>query len=304
MNFCWVSASILSGTDSGFFQSKPNRSRMNCPISVVAVSLKHKAQARNSSIWRGDSRPVPPFRSNRTSASTPPSWNSLTQMRMVESSMNSASAIAAKDQPRSSSRMAFARRETRFSSSPSLAIATRSARSAALRKLRFVFTRRVESIPLIRSNDFRKNEESRYTCAYGSPEGFRVKRIPRKATVHCPSPLQREAAVDQMDLPGGEGALVGGEIDRERGHLLRLAEPAHRLAVDEGLAHDRDGLSARAAQRLDAPFERGALDRAGADGVAADPLADEVGRDRLGEPDHRRFRRAIDIAVGDAPHRG
>src|SRR5208283_551503 len=136
---------------------------MNCPISVVDVGCTRVAQARNSSIWRGDSRPVPPFRSNRTSASTPPSWNSLTQMRMVESSMNSASAIAAKDQPRSSSRMAFARRETRFSSSPSLAIATRSARSAALRKLRFVFTRRVESIPLIRSNDFRKNEESRYS---------------------------------------------------------------------------------------------------------------------------------------------
>src|SRR5271157_5835404 len=135
---------------------------MNCPISVVDVGSTRVAQARNSSIWRGDSRPVPPFRSNRTSASTPPSWNSLTQMRMVESSMNSASAIAAKDQPRSSSRMAFARRETRFSSSPSLAIATRSARSAALRKLRFVFTKRVESIPLIRSNDFRKNEESRY----------------------------------------------------------------------------------------------------------------------------------------------
>src|SRR5208283_3848371 len=79
---------------------------------------------------------------------------------------------AAKDQPRSSSRTAFARRETRFSSSPSLAIATRSTRSAALRKLRFVFTRRLESIPVIRSNDFRKGEESRYRVAEmqsGSP---------------------------------------------------------------------------------------------------------------------------------------
>src|SRR5271157_2761933 len=93
-------------------------------------------------------------------------------MRMVESSMNSASAIAAKDQPRSSSRMAFARRETRFSSRPSLAIATRSARSAALRKLRFVFTRRVESIPLIRSTDFRKNEESRYKLLGRSQEAI------------------------------------------------------------------------------------------------------------------------------------
>src|SRR5271165_5913462 len=59
--------------------------------------------------------------------------------------------------------MAFARRTMRCSSSPSLTIFTRSARSAALRKLRFVFTRRVESIPLIRSNDFRKGAESRYT---------------------------------------------------------------------------------------------------------------------------------------------
>src|SRR5208337_1867433 len=59
--------------------------------------------------------------------------------------------------------MAFARRTMRCSSSPSLTIFTRSARSTALRKLRFVFTRRVESIPLIRSNDFRKSEESRYT---------------------------------------------------------------------------------------------------------------------------------------------
>src|SRR5208283_647935 len=50
----------------------------------------------------------------------------------------------------------------RCSSSPSLTIFTRSVRSAALRKLRFVFTRRLESIPLIRSNDFRKSEESRY----------------------------------------------------------------------------------------------------------------------------------------------
>src|SRR5271165_2947933 len=64
--------------------------------------------------------------------------------------------------PSSSRRMAFARRAMRCSSSPSLVIATRSARSAVLRKLRLGFTRRMESIPLIRSNDFRKNEESRY----------------------------------------------------------------------------------------------------------------------------------------------
>ena len=37
----------------------------------------------------------------------------------------------------------------RCSSSPSLTIFTRSARSAALRKLRFVFTRQLKSFPLI-----------------------------------------------------------------------------------------------------------------------------------------------------------
>src|SRR5271157_5264209 len=58
--------------------------------------------------------------------------------------------------------MAFARRTMRCSSSPSLTIFTRSARSAALRKLRFVFTRRLESIPLIRSNGFRMSAESHY----------------------------------------------------------------------------------------------------------------------------------------------
>ena len=41
----------------------------------------------------------------------------------------------------------------------------------------------------------------------------------------------------------------------------------------------------------------------GADGVAADALADEVGRDRLGEADHRRLARPVDIAVRDAADR-
>ena len=49
---------------------------------------------------------------------------------------------------------------------------------------------------------------------------------------------EREAAVGEMDLARRIGALVGGEIDREHGDFLRLAEPAHRLAVDEGLADD------------------------------------------------------------------
>src|SRR5262245_12627688 len=50
---------------------------------------------------------------------------------------------------------------------------------------------------------------------------------------------QRHAAVDQMRLSGDVARLVRGEEDREVRHLLRLAEPSHGLAVDEGLL---DGL--------------------------------------------------------------
>src|SRR6202012_5545576 len=109
--------------------------------------------------------------------------------------------------------------------------------------------------------------------------------------LHCKS------TVDNEGLAGGEGALVGGEVEGDRGDLLRLAEPAHRLPVDERLAHLLDRLAARLAQCLDSAVERRALDRAGADGVAAYPLADEVGRHRLGEADDRGFRGAVDVAV-------
>jgi hypothetical protein len=51
----------------------------------------------------------------------------------------------------------------RCSSIPSLAIFTRATRSFGLRKFRCSFTSRLESIPLIRSNDFRIAEESRYS---------------------------------------------------------------------------------------------------------------------------------------------
>ncbi len=44
-----------------------------------------------------------------------------------------------------------------------------------------------------------------------------------------------------MNLSRREGAFVRGEIDREHGDFPRLADPAHRLAIDEGLAHRRDG---------------------------------------------------------------
>src|ERR1700729_3214425 len=119
-----------------------------------------------------------------------------------------------------------------------------------------------------------------------------------RTTLHCKS------AIDNEGLAGGEGALVRGEIDGDRGDLLRLAEPAHGLAVDERLPHGLDRLAARLAQGLDPAVERRTLDRAGADGVAAHALADVVGRHRLGEADHCGLRGAVDVTVGDAAHRG
>src|SRR5258708_1921714 len=110
--------------------------------------------------------------------------------------------------------------------------------------------------------------------------------------------LETETAVDDMQSPGSEARLVAREIDDEMRDLLGGAQPSHRLAVDEGLAH---GLGA--ALRLDAVVERGRLNGAGRDRVAAYALLDVVGGDRLGQPDDGRLGRAVDEAVGDAAHR-
>src|ERR1700722_15360814 len=118
-----------------------------------------------------------------------------------------------------------------------------------------------------------------------------------RTTLHC------KAAIDNEGLAGGEGALVGGEVESDRGDLLRLAETAHRLAVHERLAGAIERLAARLAQRLDPAVERGALDCPGADGVAAHAFAYVVRRHRLGEADLRGLGRAVDVAVGDAAHR-
>src|SRR5271157_4426722 len=205
---------------------------MNCPISVVDVGRTRVAQAHNSSIWRGDSRPVPPFRSNRTSASMPPSWNSLIQMRMVESSTKRTLATSSKLIPRSSSRMAFARRETRFSSSPSLVIATRSARSAALRKLRLVFTRRLESIPLIRSNDFRKKgaeEPIHVVSAFAARQRMVLGQVKvgdkSNEIVAIPALLDLlaiEGAVVTIDAMGCQRDIAQKIIDKKADYILAL----------------------------------------------------------------------------------
>jgi hypothetical protein len=49
---------------------------------------------------------------------------------------------------------------------------------------------------------------------------------------------------------------------------------------------------------VDAVLQRRRVDGAGADGIAADALADEVGRHALGQADHRGLGGAVDERIG------
>src|SRR5439155_17572615 len=84
------------------------------------------------------------------------------------------------------------------------------------------------------------------------------------------------AAVDGIDIAGGEDRLVRGEKYDNRRDLLGLGEPPHGLARDERLARlDRIGESA------DAFLQRWRVYGPRRDGVAADALGDEIRRDRF-----------------------
>src|SRR5262249_37863842 len=107
---------------------------------------------------------------------------------------------------------------------------------------------------------------------------------------------QREAAIGEECRAGGIARLIGGQIDGDGRHFFDRAEPAHGLAFDEHAT--RLVLPAHLSpQRLDALVERRRLDGTGADGVAADALADEVDRHGLGEAHHGGFGGPVDVAV-------
>src|SRR5438552_6639096 len=107
------------------------------------------------------------------------------------------------------------------------------------------------------------------------------------------------ATIDDKGLTGDESRFVAGEIDHQCGDFLRAGQTAHGLAGDEGLA----GLFI-VALLVHAIIEGRCIDGAGANGVAADALVDEVDRQRLGEADDRGLGGAIDEAVGRALYRG
>src|SRR3546814_7033331 len=80
----------------------------------------------------------------------------------------------------------------------------------------------------------------------------------------------RPAAIDHHRLAGHERRVVRGEIERQRGDLLRLPQPPHRLARAK-----RRQRAVEIAGRTQAIVERRGFDRAGADRVAADALRSE-----------------------------
>src|SRR5579885_3170997 len=116
--------------------------------------------------------------------------------------------------------------------------------------------------------------------------------------------LQRHPAVDEMGLAGNVARFVAGKEEGKGSDLLRLAKPAHRLAIDKSLAYFIAGRSRRLRLGGDTLLERRGFDRAGTDRIAADALLDEIGGDRFGQSDYRGLGRAISIAIGHAADRG
>ena len=101
-----------------------------------------------------------------------------------------------------------------------------------------------------------------------------------------------------MDRARRKGGFVAGEVEDQRRYFLGAAEPAHRLPRHEGGL--RGVIVAGVMQPL---LQRGRIDRARADAVAANALPHEIRGDRLGEANDARLARAIGEAVGDALHR-
>ena len=104
--------------------------------------------------------------------------------------------------------------------------------------------------------------------------------------------LKRPAAVDDVDGAGGVGGFVGGEVDGQGGDFFGLADAADGLAGDEIAAGFFD-----VAEGGDALLERRGFDCAGADGVDANSLLDEIDGERFGEADYGGFGGAVDETI-------
>ena len=112
--------------------------------------------------------------------------------------------------------------------------------------------------------------------------------------------LQRHSAIHQMRLSADVAGFVGREKDRERRNLLGPPEATHGLALDKSPLHLRDGFAGRLRPFADPAFERRRFDGTGTNRVCPDAASNEVGGDRLGQPDDGGLGCAVGVAIGNA----
>src|SRR5437588_1091927 len=106
--------------------------------------------------------------------------------------------------------------------------------------------------------------------------------------------LSGPAAVDDQGRAGYKGGLVRGKIERGMRNLVRSPHASDGLASMELPAHLVLVAGEMARQVV---FHKRRLHRAGADGVAANPLRGEVDGDRASQRQHSSLARTI----GQAP---
>src|SRR5437588_3029724 len=102
--------------------------------------------------------------------------------------------------------------------------------------------------------------------------------------------LRRPTTVDDQRRAGDEGGFVGGKVEGGGGYLVGPPHAAHRLAGVKLVAHLVLGVLEMALQEA---LNEGCVHGAGADGVSADALADEVHGYRAGERDNRALAGAV-----------
>src|SRR5215217_6228259 len=102
-----------------------------------------------------------------------------------------------------------------------------------------------------------------------------TRRVSFPIRVRNPDRSKRESAIHQVNVPRRVAGLIGREIHGQCRYFLRRAEPAHGLAVDEGLTHRLQTLAGAFGLGCDALVERRRLDRAGADRIGAHTALDE-----------------------------
>ena len=103
-----------------------------------------------------------------------------------------------------------------------------------------------------------------------------------------------------MRLSADVAGLVGSEKDGERRNLLGPPEATHGLALDKSPLHLGYGFAGRLRPFADSAFERRRFDGAGTNRVCPDAAPNEVGSNRLGQPDDGGLGCSVGIAIVNA----